>query len=270
MVQLSSPAQLDDDFALFTKKLKARTGLDLSMYKEGQMRRRLNTLRENLGFRSFSEFYHALAEKPELYDVLMDRITINVSEFFRNPNSWYVLEKKIIPDILKRNRNVKCWSAACAMGEEPYSMVMLLSSFLKRYEFQVLATDIDQKALEKAKMGVYSRQAVKEVPPHFLKKHFTIQGEQYVISEEIKKCVRFQRHNLLADPFEKNFDLIVCRNVLIYFTEEAKDLLLMKFSRSLKPGGYLFVGGTEQIFDPEKYQLEMVEMFFYRRKVQGK
>lgn len=255
----------DQDFAQFIQSLKSKTGMDLALYKESQMRRRLNSLREKRGFRSFLDFFQAMIKDADLYNEFLDQMTINVSEFYRNPNRWEVLEKRVFPELMAKNGRIKCWSAACSTGEEPYSLVTALTSFLSLREIQVLATDIDQNAINKAKLGKYPMNAVKDVPKRILNKYFTLSGLHYVISDEIKRCVQFKRHNLLADPFEPNFDLIICRNVLIYFTDEAKESLFEKFSKSLKKGGYFFIGGTEQIFHPQKYQLEPVDTFFYRK-----
>ncbi|TJY42602.1 protein-glutamate O-methyltransferase CheR [Cohnella pontilimi] len=258
-------AQPDRDFAQFTQQLKNKTGIDLSLYKEPQMKRRLNTMRESKGYRTFTDFFQAMQQNKELFEQMLDHMTINVSEFYRNANRWGVLERKVIPELLKSSRSLKLWSAACSTGDEPYSLVMVLSKFLMLNEIQVLATDIDKGVLAKAKQGVYPEASVKEVPKAMLNKHFTVEGQQYRVNDDIKKCVTFKPHNLLSDPFEPNFDLIVCRNVLIYFTEDAKEELFYKFSRSLKKGGYLFIGGSEQIFVPLKYGLEPLDTFFYRK-----
>ncbi len=180
---------LDQDFTQFIQRLKSKTEIDLALYKEGQMRRRLNSLKEKRGFRSFLDFFQAMIKNPELFDDFLDRMLINVSEFFRNPKRWEVLEKQVIPGILARNGRIKCWSAACSTGEEPYSLVMALSSFLNLREIQVLATDIDQNAIEKAKGGKYQAQSVKDLPKPYLNKFFAVRDQQYVISDEVKRCV---------------------------------------------------------------------------------
>lgn len=255
----------DLDFDQFVAKLKAKTGIDLAMYKENQMKRRLNGLRENKGYRTFADFYKGMTANPALYEEFLDHMTINVSEFYRNAKRWEVLERKIVPDLLTRSGSIKCWSAACSTGDEPYTLVMLLANLLPKHRFHVLATDIDMGAIRKAQEGVYSAQSVREVPGPALKRYFTASGGAYRIQEEVKKSVTFKKHNLLADPYEQNFDLIVCRNVLIYFTDEAKDEIFRKFSKSLKKGGCLFIGGTEQIFQPSLYGLESSDTFFYRK-----
>lgn len=255
-----------DDYQLFVGKIKKMTGIDLSLYKEVQMKRRLKSLYEKFGYCSFLEFYRAMERDESLLYAFLDRMTINVSEFFRNPGRWQVLEKKILPGILQRTGHPKIWSAACSTGEEPYTIALILTRYLPPEQIRILATDIDENALKKAKIGVYSQRSLEEVPEDIKRKYFHFENGHYRISDEIKKLVQFKKHNLLADSFGENqYDLIVCRNVLIYFTENAKAELYEKFGTALKPGGVLFVGSTEQIFRPETYHLRSIETFFYER-----
>ncbi|MDO3679169.1 CheR family methyltransferase [Paenibacillus ehimensis] len=254
----------DKDFLLFIKKVKDYTSIDLSQYKEAQMKRRLTTLRMKKGYSTFASFFEAMTKDKELFYEFLDRMTINVSEFWRNPNRWEVLEQKFLPDMLRKSRKVKCWSAACSTGEEPYTLAMILAE-LNAQDSVVLATDIDEGALEKAKKAVYSDRSVRDVPAKYLQKYYRQENLTYHIADSLKKSIRFQKQNLLVDTFDTGFDLIVCRNVMIYFTEEAKHLLYHKFANALKPGGILFVGSTEQIFSPAQYGLESAETFFYRK-----
>ncbi|MFB1080823.1 protein-glutamate O-methyltransferase CheR [Jeotgalibacillus sp. JSM ZJ347] len=256
---------MSNDYAGFVTYIKHKTGIDLALYKEAQMKRRLTSLYEKKGFRSFNDFSSALSSERELMDEFLDRMTINVSEFYRNHKRWEVLENNILPELLKINRPLKVWSAACSTGEEPYSLAMVLNQFKKGSFTNVLATDLDRLALEKAKIGLYAERALGEVPQQIRQKYFTKQGAFYKVSDEIKHNVVFKQQNLLNDRFDSGFDLIVCRNVMIYFTEEAKEELYFKFSKALRSGGVLFVGSTEQIFNPSKYGLESVETFFYRK-----
>lgn len=256
---------MDRDYQEFILQVKRKTGIDLALYKEAQMKRRLTTFYEKKGYISFHDFFKALNADTDLFHEFLDRMTINVSEFYRNKQRWDVLENKILPKLLKNNESLKVWSAASSTGEEPYSLSLVLSSFIPLSKVSILATDIDANAIQKAKIGVYPERSLQEVPISVKEKYFKKQGDYYEIAESIKRTVSFKKHNLLADRFEKNFDLIVCRNVLIYFTEEAKELLYQKFSDALKPGGVLFVGSTEQIFNPIKYGLEIEDTFFYRK-----
>lgn len=254
------------DYQTFIENIKRKTGIDLSLYKEAQMKRRLTSLYEKRGYKNFTEYFEAIHKDKGLLEEFLDRMTINVSEFYRNARRWEVLEKKIFPQLLAENKRLKIWSAACSTGEEPYSIAMVLSSHIPLNEISILATDLDKGVLERAKVGVYPERSIKEVPPAILKKYFEQDGQFFQVKDEIKRTVTFRQHNLLEDRYDSGFDLIVCRNVMIYFTEEAKDLIYMNFSKALRPGGILFVGSTEQIFNPERYGFESEDTFFYRKK----
>ncbi|MBS4173276.1 protein-glutamate O-methyltransferase CheR [Bacillus sp. FJAT-49736] len=256
---------MDRDYQEFILKVERKTGIDLALYKEAQMKRRLTTFYEKKGFSSFNEFFKVLDIDTNLLNEFLDRMTINVSEFYRNRQRWDVLDNKILPKLIKQGQPLKVWSAASSTGEEPYTISMVLSSHYPLNKISILATDIDANAIQKAKIGVYSERSLQEVPSTKKDQYFQQKGAYYEISEDIKRTVSFKRHNLLADQFDRNFDLIVCRNVLIYFTEDAKSILYKKFSDALKPGGILFVGSTEQIFNPNKYGFEVEDTFFYRK-----
>ncbi|WP_318617339.1 protein-glutamate O-methyltransferase CheR [Sporosarcina sp. YIM B06819] len=253
------------DYAAFIGNIKKKTGIDLSLYKEAQMKRRLTSLYEKKGYRNFKDYFEAIHNDNELLEEFLDRMTINVSEFYRNAQRWDVLEKKIFPKLLAQNKKLKIWSAACSTGEEPYSLAMVLSSHVPVRDIAILATDLDLGVIERAKVGLYPERSLKEVPAPVVKQHFNNDGHFFQVKDEIKKTVTFKQQNLLEDRFDTGFDLIVCRNVMIYFTEEAKDQIYMNFSKSLKTGGILFVGSTEQIFNPAKYGFESEDTFFYRK-----
>ncbi len=254
-----------DDFKDFVAKIYKKTGLDLAQYKEPQMKRRLTSLYIKHGFKNFNEFFQAIDKDRKLFDEFLDRMTINVSEFFRNGNRWQILQEKIFPKLIKTNPRPKVWSAACSTGEEPYTLAIILSELLSSGSVNILATDIDESAINRAKEGIYVKRSLQEVPEAYVKKYFSETDKGYAISDSIKRCVTFKKQNLLADRFDTNFDLIVCRNVMIYFTDEAKHELYMKFSQSLKSGGVLFVGSTEQIFNPSVYNFRALDTFFYEK-----
>lgn len=253
------------DYTVFIENIKKKTGIDLSLYKEAQMKRRLTSLYEKKGYRNFKDYFQAIHNDKEMLEEFLDRMTINVSEFYRNVQRWDVLEKKIFPQLLARNKKLKIWSAACSTGEEPYSIAMVLSSHAPIRDISILATDLDLGVIERAKVGLYPEKSLKEVPTAIVKKHFVNEGHFYQVKDEIKRTVTFKQHNLLENRYDTGFDLIVCRNVMIYFTEEAKDQIYMNFAKSLKTGGILFVGSTEQIFNPAKYGFESEDTFFYKK-----
>ncbi|ULO09313.1 protein-glutamate O-methyltransferase CheR [Paenibacillus sp. 19GGS1-52] len=256
----------DPDYTGFIYNIKKSTGIDLAQYKEAQMKRRLTTLRTKNGFQTFSDFFAAMMKEKPLFYEFLDRMTINVSEFWRNPNRWEVLRDTILPDLQRSGRKLKLWSAACSTGEEPYTLAMILSDKDILSKTGILATDIDDGALAKAKQGLYLERSLKDVPKDVAARYFTPEGPVLKVSEGLKKNIDFRKQNLLLDTFDDGFDLIICRNVMIYFTEEAKNKLYHKFAASLRPGGYLFVGSTEQIFTPAQYGFESTETFFYRKK----
>jgi chemotaxis protein methyltransferase CheR len=255
----------DEDFARFIVDIKRLTGIDLSQYKETQMRRRLTTLRMKHGFHTFAAYFASLIKDPTLRNEFLDRMTINVSEFWRNPNRWQVLKEKYLPEMIKHSPRLNIWSAACSTGEEPYTIAMILDSLGVLTRCSLLATDLDEGVLVKSREGLYLERSVRDVPPDYKSKYFEAFEGTFKVQEKLKKAVNFQKQNLLLDSFGESYDLIVCRNVMIYFTEDAKHLLYGKFARALRPGGLLFVGSTEQIFTPGQYGLETADTFFYRR-----
>lgn len=262
----NSAETVDPDYLGFIRDIKKHTGIDLAQYKEAQMKRRLTTLRTKNGYTTFADFFTAMMENKSLFYEFLDRMTINVSEFWRNPNRWEVLRDQILPALAKGKPRLKVWSAACSTGEEPYTLSMILADLGLFDKTYLLASDIDDGALAKAAEGLYLERSLKDVPPDVVKRYFKPDGAMFRFDDRLKKGVTFKKQNLLLDQFEEGFDLIVCRNVMIYFTEEAKQNLYYKFSKALRPGGILFVGSTEQIFSPGTYGLESSETFFYRKK----
>lgn len=255
-----------DDYYGFIKQVRRKTGVDLSLYKEGQMKRRLTTLRDKRGFASFERYFQAISKDEDLFFEFLDRMTINVSEFYRNQKRWEILETKLLPDLMRGKKSLKVWSAACSTGEEPYTIAMVLSRYFPLKDIHILATDIDENVMQRAKAGVYPERSLKEVPYDIRAKYFKQIGNLYEVTDDIKKTVTFKKHNLLSDPYESNFDLIICRNVLIYFTEPAKNEVYKHFSESLNKDGLLFVGSTEQIFNSHNYQFDIADTFFYKKK----
>lgn len=254
-------------YEYFIKAVYDITKIDLRMYKERQMKRRIDSMIVNQRYTSYSEYLTQLESDRTVFEKFCNYITINVSEFFRNPNQWTVLEKELLPEIIQRSgRNLKIWSAACSTGDEPYSLVMLLSKFLPLRNIRILATDIDKCVLEKAAVGLYHVKSLKGLPSEFMNKYFTqVSDSTYQIAEEIKACVDFRKHDLLKDTYPMDCDMIVCRNVLIYFTDEAKEKIYGGFHKSLKKGGILFVGSTEQIIQAQQLGFDNYRSFFYSK-----
>ena len=254
------------DYEYFKKAVYDLTKIDLNAYKEKQMKRRIDTLISKNKVVGYDNYVSVLKSDKARFDEFVNYLTINVSEFYRNVDQWQLLDKDIFPELIQRyGKNLKIWSAACSTGDEPYSLVMALSRHVPINQIKIYATDLDKQVIEKAKIGLYAEKSLAGVPADLKKKFFTKVGPSYQISDGIKNRVDFMEHNLLKDNYPADFHLIVCRNVLIYFTEEAKDEVFRKFQKSLRPGGYLFIGSTEQIINHKDVGFERKNSFFYQK-----
>lgn len=252
------------DYEWFKNAVFQLTKIDLNAYKERQMKRRIDALIAKHSIVGYDAYVQVLKNDKKMFEEFVNYLTINVSEFYRNPEQWQVMDKQIIPQLIGRfGKNLKVWSAACSTGDEPYSLVMALSRHLPLNMIRVTATDIDKQVIAKAKVGLYNEKSIAAVPEDLKKKYFTKVGLSYQISNEIKSRVEFKEHNLLESNFPKDCHMIVCRNVLIYFTEEAKDEVFRKFYQSLAPGGILFIGSTEQIINYRDMGYERKNSFYY-------
>ena len=230
------------------------------------MKRRIGNLVTRSSAKTFVEYFDTVAKDKDEFAAFIEYLTINVSEFYRTPDKFAKLETDVIPDLLKRAPKLNIWSAGCSIGAEPYSLSMIMKEMTPGKRHRILATDLDIEILAKAKKGVYLENEIKSLSPERRQKYFDKVGDdKYAVKEDIKSCIEFKRHNLLKDPFEKDFDLILCRNVVIYFTEEAKDQLYTRFFEALKPGGILFVGATEAILNFRKMGYTSYQPFFYQR-----
>lgn len=255
------------DYEGFKKQVYTLTSIDLSAYKERQMKRRIDALISKNKFKGYDDYVTAIKANKDMLEEFVNYLTINVSEFYRNPDQWKILENEIFPALIKESgKSLKIWSAACSTGDEPYSLAMVLSKFVPLTSINILATDIDKQVIEKAKLGLYNEKSLAGLPKEYIPRYFTKAGSSaYQISNDIRKCVQFRQHNLLKDPYPTGYDLILCRNVLIYFTEEAKEEVYRKFNGTLRKGGVLFVGSTEQIIKYRELNYESKRSFFYTK-----
>lgn len=254
------------EFALFKRQIRTKTGLDLESYKSQQLERRILAMMRQANQPTLAQFYRYLEGSPEAMRAFLDKLTINVSDFFRNPERWDELAKRILPDLLARTPRPKIWSAGCSIGAEIYSVAMLLAEANRLQTAHLVATDIDEAAMKQAKSGVYSAYDVKGVGPERLKRWFTAEGEgQWRISDQLRRAVSYRVVDLLKDRYEARCDLILCRNVVIYFTEDAKREIYGRFYHSLNAGGILFVGGTERIIAHREAGWSMIAPFFYQK-----
>jgi chemotaxis protein methyltransferase CheR len=254
------------DWEAFKRKLKARTDIDLDLYKTPQMKRRIGNLVNRNSFDSYEKYFDHVVKDKDDFAAFIEYLTINVSEFFRTPEKFSKLETDVIPDLLKRSPQLNIWSAGCSIGAEPYSLAIIMKKLTPGKQHHILATDLDVEILAKAKRGIYTDNELKAISADRKAKYFDLTADgKFAIKDDIKSCIEFKQHNLLKDSFGTGFDLILCRNVVIYFTEEAKDQLYMQFFRALKPGGILFVGATEAILNFRKLGYTSYQPFFYQK-----
>ncbi|MFN8635381.1 MAG: protein-glutamate O-methyltransferase CheR [Chloroflexota bacterium] len=258
----------DLGYVHFQKTVQRLIGVDLTLYRQGQMRRRLDALVQRVGAKDYMEYSKLLERDPKRVQELRDYFTINVTEFFRDPDRFRQLETKVLPELLARRSGLKVWSAACSNGAEPYSVAILLRELAPTLSHKITATDIDVTIMDRARRGDrYIAAELKNVAPARLQKAFTQAPDgTYAVRPEIKQLVDFKLHNLLTSPPAQGFDLILCRNVVIYFTDEAKSVLYNNLVNSLRPGGILFVGGTEMVAAAHQLGLSSIGPSFYRKE----
>lgn len=238
-------------------------GLDLAQYRGRQMERRLAFFRQRHGLNSNAEVAARLRQDPQFCRQFADFITINVSEFFRNPDRFAELRERHLPALLRRRKALRVWSAGCSIGAEIYTVALLLAELAPGQRHDLLATDIDAASLARAKAGIYQPQEIRAVPPAVQQRWFRQTEQGWEVAASLRAQVRIQRHDLLASPFPADLDLILCRNVVIYFTDAAKAELYRKFHASLRAGGVLFVGATESIFEARAIGLRYISPCFY-------
>lgn len=253
-------------FEEFKRRARVIFRIDLESYKENQLRRRINSFMQKHRVQNYTDFLILLKTRRGVYEAFFNHLTINVSEFFRDPKKFEELEKEHLPALLRNKKTLKIWSAACSNGAEPYSVAIILDEKTPGVRHRILATDVDRNVLARAALGKYGADAVKNVSPDRLARYFTKEDNGYKISDVLKRKVTFKHHDLLQDRYDTGFDLILCRNVTIYFTREAQERVNSQFAKSLNEGGILFTGGSEMIFNYQELGFEKISHCFYRKK----
>ena len=258
----SALAITDADFNRLVKFVQSNYGIDLSQ-KRQLITGRLSTAIKQRGYTSFSDFVnHVLQTKDnDEITLLLDKLTTNYTFFMREKEHLDLFCQKIIPDIVQRHQRDKTlaiWSAGCSTGEEPYNITMFLFDYLgpqaAQWDCRLLATDISNRAMTAAKKGVY--ELPDTIPPDWKKKYFVPQpGGQYQVAPKVRDNVIFQPFNLM-DPikFRRKFDVIFCRNVMIYFDQPTKDALVRRFYDATVPGGYLLISKSENLSTNTPYR----------------
>jgi len=246
----------DVEFELLLKQLREQLDLNLKQYKPNYLKRRIGVRMRATGCSDYMQYRQRLRQDPEECKRLVNDLTINVTEFFRDQDVYEKIRDDVIPELIRHKRegkifSLRAWSAGCATGEEPYSLSMLFLEALKKsggregWALRITATDLDDKALEKAKAGIYEE--AKVLPGMDFEEYFFAGRENYLVREEVKRPVKFMLMDIVNLPPLRHLDLILCRNVLIYFEKERQRRILAIFNRCLRKGGFLVLGKSEAI-----------------------
>ncbi len=242
------------DYSEFKNAFFRHTGLDLNLYKDKQMERRIRQLIQREEKHGFKEFYEHLVAAPPALERFMNYLTINTSEFFRDEKVYNQLVAEIFPELVENfPGKLVIWSAGCSIGAEPYTIGIIMDRLRVLSRLEIHATDVDDKALFFARKGCYNQKQLGKTLPHVVDKYFLQENDLYSVKPEIQQAVKFRRHNLLTDDPVPGCHMILCRNVFIYFKPETQHFLLQRFSASLKTGGFMVIGSSEYISNPAQY-----------------
>jgi two-component system CheB/CheR fusion protein len=242
------------DLDALLQKIHAERGYDFREYKPASVERRIIKRLVDNHLTTYEQYSTLLDDNPDEYTKLFDTLLINVSEFFRDPEAWEVIENEILPAIMaakSRGDHIRVWSAGCSTGEEPYTMAILLAEnlgdSLADYEIKIYGTDIDEKALQEARKGVYHLERLKNVKTEYFDKYFTNEDGAFKVKSIIRQMVSFGEQDLVKHAPISHMDLVICRNVLIYFKSSLQNRVIAKFHYALNKSGYAFFGKSESI-----------------------
>ncbi len=248
-------------------KIEREHGLRLASYKQPCLRRRLAVRMRACGAHTFGAYAEVLDAVPAEYDRLLDALTVNVTRFFRNPETWALLGRRVVPELWARPGRVRVWSAGCASGEEPYSLALLFAEHAAAGEgveaalvrLRIDATDLDPEAVEVARRAEYPAAALAEVPPALLARWFSAEPPHRV-APALARRVRVAVHDLTREPPPAPpYHLIVCRNAVIYFDRATQERIFAAFAEALVPGGRLLLGKVETLCGPARARFDLEE-----------
>ena len=224
-------------------------GFDIRNYKMSEVQRRVSRRMNVLEISSLVDYSEYLKTNPDEYEALFNTILVNVAQFFRSPDGWNFVRESLLPEILERDDEIRIWSVGCASGEEPYSVAIMLAEMLgddlSKYKVKIFATDIDESALKFARSGKYTLDQLTGLSEDMREKYFTRSGDVYNIVRDIRRLLIFSRHNLVSDPPLSRIDLLLCRNVLIYFDQKLRSRIISRLQYALSDVGYLWLGKTD-------------------------
>ncbi|SHJ51422.1 MCP methyltransferase, CheR-type [Malonomonas rubra DSM 5091] len=242
----------DEAYRQISEVLREQQNFILDGYKDLCIKRRIAARIRAVGESCAEGYVEKLAASEKEQRQLLTALSIHVSHFFRNPSTFRMLEKKVLPELLRRavqqKSKLRIWSVGCANGEEPYSLALLCKKMkIEAEQMSIIATDLSPEALQRAKRGCYEANRLRELSEEQLESFFTVRQQQYCLHEEIRRLVRFFRHDILSDQPFYRADLILCRNVLIYFSREQQQRILQILAAALPEGGYLVLGRAETL-----------------------
>jgi two-component system CheB/CheR fusion protein len=235
------------------------SGVDLSLYKEGTVKRRIKRRMDATQCGDIEDYIRLLEISEEEVSRLFSEILIGVTDFFRDPESFAILSERVIPEICRQDTDeqLRIWVVGCSMGQEAYSLAILFSEFLdsigSKRQIKLFATDIHRHALEIASAGIFSEEATAGISPDRLSRYFVKKGSGYCVHSRIREQISFVRHNIACDPPFRRIDLISCRNLLIYFKPALQQTVFANFRFSLKQDSFLFLGSSESLGEQGKY-----------------
>ncbi len=255
-----------DDFISLCELVRGLCGVDLSQYKRAQMERRVRTWTQRRGTPELAEYGKLLRKDPAELEAFLDRVTINVSHLWRHEDQFEALRRSILPELAPKGR-IRIWSAGCSYGAEAYTIAAVCRETVPNVRIEIEGTDLDKRMVARARTGVFTAEDARAAPPRMLERHFVAQpGGGWVAKPELLRMVRFETGDLLRMPIAaERYDVVFCRNTVIYFTEEVRDALHERLVKSLAPGGYLIVGTSERVVDPRALGLTSPFHFIYRK-----
>ncbi|CAG0978328.1 MAG: protein-glutamate O-methyltransferase CheR [Candidatus Methanoperedens sp.] len=247
----------EKEFSELKSIIKRKIGFNCEDYKQPHLKRRLAVRLRATASKSYKDYTQVLLKNEEEVKQLKETLTVNVTELFRNPETFDSVRNNVLPELIKRkgiNKVIKIWSAGCSNGEEPYSIAIMLNEFLgssaKRYNISIQATDIDDDSIAKAEMAMFQAKQLEKIGQERINRFFLKKDNNYQVIDELKKLVKVKRHDLISGPKFSGFDIIFCRNVTIYFEQKLQEVLYLNFYNALNDGGFFVMGKTETLVGP--------------------
>jgi chemotaxis protein methyltransferase CheR len=256
-----------DDYAVFCEGVRRLCAIDLSQYRRGQMERRIRSFARRRGSEGLVDYLGVLRSERDELEGFLDRMTINVSQLWRNPEQWALIGDQILGELAAGGRSIAAWSAGCSYGAEAYTLAALAREHVPATRIAIRGTDIDARMIERARAGRFSSDDARSAPAALLERHFEPDaGGGWQARRELLSRCRFEVGDLLRQAVPAGrLDLVLCRNTVIYFTDEVRDALHARLAGALRPGGYLVIGSTERIHAPRALELVPTHPFVYRK-----